>query len=165
MGFSGGGQGGGGTSFVPVGAILIFGGATASPPSGFVACNGQAISRATFSNLFGVIGTEYGVGDGSTTFNVPDFRTNESFPRGAVNDAARGTEGGLSTVTLTEAEMPAHIHSASSNRTATAAGTLAGAAGSAAVNVGQTITIDSTGGDAAHENKPPFVDCNYIIKV
>jgi len=93
MGFSGGGSGSGGSSFIPIGGILIYGGAGA--PTGFVLCDGAAISRTTFSALFAVIGTQYGVGDGSTTFNVPDFRTNESFPRGALNDGARGTEGGV----------------------------------------------------------------------
>jgi microcystin-dependent protein len=57
---------------VPTGAILGFGAAAA--PTGYLLCDGTAVSRATFSALFAVIGTTWGVGDGSTTFNVPDGR-------------------------------------------------------------------------------------------
>ena len=56
---------------VPVAGILPYGGTTA--PSGYLMCNGQAVSRTTYSALFSVIGTAYGSGDGSTTFNLPDY--------------------------------------------------------------------------------------------
>lgn len=71
----------GGTLFAdaPVGVINPFGGTTA--PEGWLLCNGQAISRTDYADLFAVIGTAFGSGDGSTTFNVPDFR--ESVPKGA----------------------------------------------------------------------------------
>lgn len=62
--------GGGAT---PVGTILPWSKATA--PSGFLKCDGSAISRVTFADLFEVIGTTYGVGDGSTTFNIPDMQS------------------------------------------------------------------------------------------
>ena len=57
---------------VPTGTIVAFGGVT--PPNGFLICNGAGISRSTFSNLFTKIGTTYGTGVGSTTFNIPDLR-------------------------------------------------------------------------------------------
>ena len=60
-----------GSGATPVGTILPWSQATA--PSGFLKCDGSAISRATYSDLFDVIGTSYGVGDGSTTFNLPDL--------------------------------------------------------------------------------------------
>lgn len=60
------------SKIVPVGSIIIFGGATA--PEGYLICNGGAVSRTTYAALFGVIGTLYGEGNGSTTFNLPDFR-------------------------------------------------------------------------------------------
>lgn len=63
----------------PIGAILPYGGATA--PSGWFLCQGQAISRTTYAELFAVIGTAFGTGDGSTTFNLPDMR--EAVPKGA----------------------------------------------------------------------------------
>ena len=56
----------------PIGSILPYGGATA--PSGWMICDGTAISRTTYSELFAVIGTSFGAGDGSTTFNLPDLR-------------------------------------------------------------------------------------------
>jgi len=174
MGFSGGGAGSGGSSFVPVGAIMLYGGAVASPPSGWVACLGQAISRTTFSALFGIIGTEYGVGDGSTTFNVPDFRTSQSFPRGATNDAGRGTTGGVSDVTLAIADIPSHDHergpaglSLANNFDPTG-----GVHPSNPVILGATLQVNRApvfteveGGGGSHTNEPPFVDVNYIIKV
>lgn len=55
----------------PTGTMISFGGAT--PPSGYLKCDGAEISRTTYANLFAVIGTKYGEGDGSTTFNLPDF--------------------------------------------------------------------------------------------
>ena len=58
-----------GTIELPVGTILWFAGSVA--PAGFVEADGSAVSRTVFADLFSVIGTSYGVGDGSTTFNVP----------------------------------------------------------------------------------------------
>jgi microcystin-dependent protein len=57
---------------MPAGAVSPFAGATA--PTGWLLCGGQPVSRATYSDLFAAIGTSYGVGDGSTTFNLPDLR-------------------------------------------------------------------------------------------
>jgi microcystin-dependent protein len=56
----------------PSGAMMDYAGATA--PSGWLMCDGAAVSRTTYANLFAAIGTSYGVGNGSTTFNLPDFR-------------------------------------------------------------------------------------------
>lgn len=69
---------------VPVGAILPYGGASA--PTGYLLCDGTAVSRTTYSGLFAILGTAYGAGNGSTTFNVPDLR--QRFPLGK---AASGT--------------------------------------------------------------------------
>lgn len=68
-----------GLTSVPVGIYLPFGGTNI--PEGWLLCNGQAVSRATYADLFAVIGTAYGNGDGLTTFNVPDLR--EAVPKGA----------------------------------------------------------------------------------
>ncbi len=64
----------GGTLYAdnPIGSIIPFGSSTI--PTGYLLCNGQAVSRTTYSALFAVIGTAFGTGDGSTTFNVPDLR-------------------------------------------------------------------------------------------
>ncbi len=57
---------------MPVGCVIPFAGAAA--PTGWLLCQGQAISRTTYAQLFSVIGTTYGSGDGKTTFNLPDMR-------------------------------------------------------------------------------------------
>lgn len=62
---------------VPAGSVLDFAGST--PPQGFLLCAGQNVSRATYSLLFGVIGTIYGTGDGATTFTLPDLRGRTTF--------------------------------------------------------------------------------------
>lgn len=66
-----------GTAFLPVGTIWDYAGSTA--PTGWFLCAGQAISRTTYVELFTVISTTYGTGDGSTTFNIPDLRGRSTF--------------------------------------------------------------------------------------
>jgi len=58
---------------VPSGSIIAWGGSSASPPSGFLTCDGTAVSRTTYSALYALIGERYGAGDGLTTFNLPNF--------------------------------------------------------------------------------------------
>lgn len=89
-----------------VGCIYMYGGSVA--PSGFLLCDGSAISRTTYSELFSVIGTTYGVGDGSTTFNIPLMEGRVVI--GVSVYYALGTAGGTESVTLTEEELPAHYH-------------------------------------------------------
>tara|TARA_Y100000004_G_scaffold64448_1_gene72285 strand:+ start:732 stop:1304 length:573 start_codon:yes stop_codon:yes gene_type:complete len=70
-----------------------------SVPSGFLECNGAAVSRTTYSALFAIIGTTYGAGDGSSTFNVPDLQDNVAV--GKSNTKALASTGGANTVTST----------------------------------------------------------------
>ena len=93
------------------GVVQLFAGSSA--PSGWLICNGQAVSRTTYAALYAVIGTTYGAGDGSTTFNVPNL----------VNKTVRGSNslgktGGADTVTLSTANLPAHTHGAGTLSTA-----------------------------------------------
>ena len=74
--------------FLPTGAVIPFAGTSA--PAGWLFCHGQAVSRTTYARLFAVIGTTYGAGNGSTTFNLPDLR--QRFPLGK---AASGTGSAL----------------------------------------------------------------------
>lgn len=97
---------------VPTGVIAPFGGASA--PTNWLLCDGSTASRVTYSDLFNVIGVTYGVGDGSTTFNLPDLRARAPFGYKA-SDANHGTLGGVGgnaggLHTLTLAETPAHDH-------------------------------------------------------
>lgn len=89
-----------------VGEIRMYGAAGA--PSGWLACNGAAVSRTTYSALYAVIGTSFGVGDGSTTFNLPDFSGKVPMGGGTL-----GATGGKDShdVTLLEANLPSHTHS------------------------------------------------------
>ena len=67
-----------------------------SVPSGFLECNGAAVSRSTYSALFAIVGTTYGAGDGSSTFNIPNLQDN--VPVGKSNNKAVGSSGGANTV-------------------------------------------------------------------
>jgi microcystin-dependent protein len=102
---------------VPPGAITMFGGSSA--PTGYLLCDGSAVSRSTYSDLFTTISTTYGSGDGSTTFNVPDLRGNVpvGYKSTDTDFDALGETGGAKTVTLTSAQsgVPAHTHSVSSS--------------------------------------------------
>ena len=80
---------------IPTATIVPW--SSASVPSGFLECNGQAVSRTTYSALFAIVGTTYGSGDGSSTFNVPDLEDN--VPIGKSNNKAVGSTGGANTVT------------------------------------------------------------------
>lgn len=99
-------------AFIPAGIITQYGGAVA--PSGWFICDGSAVSRTnpTYSRLFAAIGTTYGAGDGSTTFNVPNLKG-----RVPVGYDATQTEfdtlaetGGAKTQALTTAQLPSHTH-------------------------------------------------------
>lgn len=93
-------------NIVPTGAVTMW--ATATLPNGWLACNGQAVSRSTYAALFTVLGTSYGAGDGSTTFNLPNF--NDRMPIGAGSIAALAGTGGSKDATLV-----AHTHTYSGN--------------------------------------------------
>tara|TARA_R100001510_G_C7637608_1_gene195514 strand:- start:992 stop:1615 length:624 start_codon:yes stop_codon:yes gene_type:complete len=79
-----------------VGTIKPWGKATA--PNGYLLCDGAAVSRTTYADLFAVIGTTYGAGDTSTTFNVPDLQG--KFPQGKSGTTNLATTGGANTVTV-----------------------------------------------------------------
>lgn len=109
----------------PVGSLLDFAGTT--PPAGYLACYGQAVSRTTYAALFAKIGTSYGAGDGSTTFNVPDYRgrVHVTLDNLGGSDAGRlaaantlGGSGGAETHTLTTAELAVHSHANTASQAA-----------------------------------------------
>jgi microcystin-dependent protein len=95
----------------PTGGLMMW--PTASAPANWLICNGSAVSRATYATLFAVVGTTFGVGDGSTTFNLPNYT--DRMPIGAGSSYSVNSQGGSATTTLTTTELPSHSHSASSS--------------------------------------------------
>ena len=84
---------------IVTGSLIAFAGATA--PQGYVLCDGRAVSRTTYSALFRTIGTTYGAGDGSTTFNVPDLRGRAVFGADAMGGTAAGRSIALGSLAAT----------------------------------------------------------------
>lgn len=103
-----------GASVMPSGSIVMFGGVTA--PSGWLICDGSAVSRTAYAALYSIFGTIYGSGDG-TTFNLPDMRGKHvtGYNGSDTNFNAVGRQGGNSTVTLTTDTIPSHTHIFSSS--------------------------------------------------
>jgi microcystin-dependent protein len=92
------------TDMFPVGGIIPV--ASASAPAGFLECDGAAVSRTTYANLFAIVSTTYGAGDGSTTFNVPDLRA--EFIRGW--DHGKGTDSGRALGSSQAESVGPHSH-------------------------------------------------------
>jgi phage-related tail fiber protein len=91
-------------SAIPAGTVIMTAGSTA--PAGFIKANGAAISRTVYADLFAAIGTTFGTGNGSTTFNVPDMRG--EFPRGW--DDGRGIDSGRAFGSSQTDAMQGHYH-------------------------------------------------------
>ena len=94
---------------VPSGSVFCM--AVATVPSGYLECNGTAVSRTTYSVLFAVIGTAYGTGNGSSTFNLPDLRG--EFVRGF--DNGRGVDSGRSIASSQSSQFGQHNHNVSAS--------------------------------------------------
>src|SRR6056297_1600639 len=144
------------TSLMPVGFVGPFAGTSA--PQGWLFCNGQTVPRAAFPELFSVIGESFGIGDGTTTFNLPDLRDRFAIGTrsigGTVVDRVTnyntdlGDTGGKDKHQLTESEMPSHNHS-------NGFGGAIGGKGSNNANINpvyELVDTGSTGGDQPHDN-------------
>lgn len=165
---------------MPTGTILPYAGTAA--PTGYLLCDGSAISRTTNSDLFALIGTDYGVGDGSTTFNIPDLRgrviagqddmggtsaNRLTGQAGGVDGDTLGATGGAETHTLTEAQIPSHNHGGIEPSGGVGTNTNGFDVddpdnGNPSTEVEKFTT--NTGGDQAHNNVQPTIILNYIIK-
>ncbi len=86
-------------AYLPSGMVMYF--ANSSTPAGWLQCDGSAISRTTYANLFAAIGTVYGAGDGSTTFNIPDTRGQFIRSWASSSTTAASVTASISTTTLT----------------------------------------------------------------
>lgn len=103
----------------PPGVMMAYGGATA--PTGWLSCDGSQVSRTTYAALFGVIGTAYGSGNGSTTFHLPDFRGRTMVGAGSGPSLTSRSVGDK----FGEEALPAHIHT-TPNHSHTASSNTAG---------------------------------------
>lgn len=163
---------------VPSGAVLEWYEDTL-PSGGYLWANGQAVSRTTYATLFAKWGTQFGAGDGSTTFNVIDRRECASIGKGTMggttspgritaastgggNASTLGGRGGEETSALSAANNGPHSHSAS-NVNSTSIGGTAQASGSSGAGYG-TVSTSSSGTGTAFNNMPPYMVSNYIIK-
>lgn len=149
------------------GIIQAYGGTT--PPSGWLFCNGAAVSRTIYAHLFSVIGTTYGAGDGFLSFNLPDLRGRVPVGFTAMDAEfdALGKTGGEKTHILTQAEMPAHTHTVTGKAGVDNMdfdGLQQGFAASDFTTPYDQQT-SSTGGGAAHNNLQPYNTVHYIISI
>lgn len=179
---------------VPLSAGLDYWGLT-TPSSAFAFPTGQAISRTTYAALFALIGTTYGGGDGSTTFNLPNKAGRVSAMKESAaslltpsffgaNSASLGSVGGAESNLLNIGQIPSHTHANTltdpghahwyDRLTPVGGGSFATASpfvglntstSSMASTTGITITNASAGGGQAHNNVQPTIICNYIMRI
>ena len=160
-----------GSAVSPTGMIMQFGSITL--PTGWLPCNGAAVSRVIYAALFAIIGETWGPGNGTSTFNVPDFRNRFLIGYGSAGFATRG---GADNFTLDVTNLPTHSHTitdpghahttfdASSTNTAGAAAgaiTTGGMTGTAATGI--TATNNTGNGDAV-DFLPPYAAVIFAIK-
>ena len=163
----------------PTGSPILFAGAAADIPSGYLLCDGTAVSRRTYAALFTAIGIIHGNGNGYSTFNVPDMRgksaigTNDSGLTAGEDEGfttrAEGDTGGAETHTLVKAELPPHSHGSYSTPPPASTPPPTGgkgqqrSAGNPRAAPYRTVTSRAAN-PRAHNNMQPFVTMNFIIK-
>lgn len=166
------------------GELKAYAGATT--PSGYLLCDGKPASRTAFSALFAAIGTSWGAGDGSTTFNVPDLRGRGLFGRDDMGGTAAnritnavsgitgttlGATGGAQSVIITTGELPAHTHTGLGLvRVADGGGgntgIVTGTTNTLGGNTDMNLYMDpvSSGSGGAVNKMPPTAIVNWVIK-
>ena len=179
------------TAGVPTGSYAAYAGSTA--PTGWLLCYGQAVGRSAYANLYAVISTTYGTGDGSTTFNIPDLRGRTLFGLDNMGGSAAGrltgsnlgnitspttlgSAGGEENHTSTLAETANHGHGVNDSghshtyNKGSIGTTLAGGGNWTPYASGDTgvsttgITIQASGSSASHNTCPPALIANILIK-
>lgn len=168
----------------PPGTILSYAGTT--PPKGYLLCDGAVVSRVTYSALFAVIGVTFGSGNSSDTFHLPDLQGRVIVGAGQGVGLSRrniAEKAGEESHTLSVGEMPAHTHTQNPHTHVPAngdgnkafmidepvsygwgAGAQAGGFQRWGSTAPTTATNQNTGGGEAHNNMPPFLVINHIIK-
>jgi microcystin-dependent protein len=153
----------------PTGGLIMWG--TGTAPSGWLLCAGAAVSRTTYAALFAVIGTTFGVGDGSTTFNLPNY-TNR-MPYGTTVAATGGSADAVvvshtHTAISTDSGHSHTITTSTGNSTTPTGpaqcGGVVQATSTATGTANITTTIASAGVSGTNANLPPYLGINFIIK-
>lgn len=145
---------------LPVGSVSAYAGETV--PTNWLECNGQEVSRTEYAELFKAIGTTYGAGDSSTTFNLPDITERVIVGHLGDGEFSLGNIGGEKEHKLTVDEMPSHKHNINYAGSGTG---IQGAVPGGNNNLGPNGNfISNAGGGQAHNNMQPYIALNYIIK-
>jgi len=149
------------------GSILMW--PTSTAPTGYLLCDGTAVSRSTYSTLFTLFGTTFGTGDGSTTFNLPNY-TNR-MPYGTTIGSTGGSADAIlvshtHTATVTD---PGHFHTVSAGSIVTASlnsgGSVnLGTSNTSTATTGITVANSTEGVSGTNANLPPYLGINFIIK-
>jgi len=169
---------------IPTATIVPW--SSSSVPTGFLECNGAAVSRTTYADLFGIVGTTYGAGDGSSTFNLPDLQDNVAMGKsgtkalastgGANTVAASGTIGGsTANATLSTAQLASHTHEVQGQNQGSqnhamlqryGGGSLGNTGGTLAAGSGQghSHNMSATFTGSATSVVQPYLTIIYIIK-
>jgi microcystin-dependent protein len=154
-----------GAAAMPAGTIVMYGAAN-GVPAGWLECNGQAVSRTTYLDLFNFLSTAWGSGDGSTTFNLPDLRGRCPIGAGtgvSLTPRTFASLGGSEGHALTVAELPAHDHTMPGRDNATSfASNRPGYAAGGSIN--DTRTTGSAGSGAEHSSMQPYAAIRFIVK-
>ncbi len=153
----------------PTGHMLMW--PTSTAPTGFLMCAGTAVSRSTYAALFAVIGTIYGVGDGSTTFNIPNFNNRVPIGAGGLYTAAQ-TLGSKDAVVVSHTHTltdPGHAHTVSAVGANGQYPSIGGNGASSTSNSTSTastgITLASAGVSGTDANLQPSLGVYFIIKI
>ena len=147
---------------LPLGAVIEWYSDTI--PENWLLCNGQNISRTDYPELFNVLGTKYGTGNGSTTFGLPNLKGKVPVGKSAgdIDFSTLGKIGGEKTHILTTLEIPKHNHGIN---TANGQGNLEwGYSFSYGNDSAYNGIMQEVGGNEAHNNLQPYIVCNFIIK-
>jgi len=152
---------------------------TVTAPTGYLLCGGTAVSRSTYAALFAVIGTTFGVGDGSTTFNLPNY--SDRFPIGAGTIGALAATGGTKDAVVVSHNHaitdPGHAHSINSRDLGGGATSppvylmgdnnagIFGNYGAATNSATTGISVNTAGVSGTNQNLPPYLGINFIIKI
>ena len=150
----------------PTGSVAM--NAASAAPAGWLTCDGAAVSRTTYAALFAVLGTIWGAGNGSTTFNLPDMRGRVPVGVGTgagLTARALAATGGEETHVLSEAELAEHTHTYGEPQSSTGFDT--NIDGSS--NTGFLATLSGgvtgiAGSNAGHNNMQPFAVISFIVK-